>query len=121
MAIPSQTALARARSCLRVEREALAATARRLDASFVATARAVDRALAAGGKLIFTGVGKRSTVSDAYIVEDGVKTVSFPSNKPPPIHDSPLVTTIHNMGMHSGLLPIKASSGLFQSTRIDIT
>ena len=40
------------RSCLRVEREALAATARRLDASFVATARAVDRALAAGGKLV---------------------------------------------------------------------
>ena len=63
MAIPSQTALARARSCLRVEREALAATARRLDASFVATARAVERALAAGGKLIFTGIGKNAPIA----------------------------------------------------------
>ena len=63
MAIPSQTALARARSCLRVEREALAATARRLDASFVTTARAVERALAEGSKLIFTGVGKNAPVA----------------------------------------------------------
>ena len=63
MAIPSQTALARARSCLRVEREALAATGRRLDASFVATARAVERVIAAGGKLIFTGVGKNAPVA----------------------------------------------------------
>jgi arabinose-5-phosphate isomerase len=63
MAISSRTALARARSCLRVEREALAATGRRLDASFVATARAVERALAAGGKLIFTGVGKNAPVA----------------------------------------------------------
>ncbi len=63
MAITSRTALARARSCLRVEREALAATGRRLDASFVATARAVERVIAAGGKLIFTGVGKNAPVA----------------------------------------------------------
>ena len=63
MALQPKTVLARARACIRIENEALAATARGLGADFVATARAVDATRGAGRKLIFTGVGKNAPIA----------------------------------------------------------
>jgi arabinose-5-phosphate isomerase len=63
MALHPKTVLSRARSCIRIEREALAETARRLGPEFVATARAVEEVGAAGGKLIFSGVGKNAPIA----------------------------------------------------------
>lgn len=63
MAIAPKSALARARRCFRIEGDALAATARGLDGKFVATARAVEATVAAGGKLVFTGVGKSAHIA----------------------------------------------------------
>jgi arabinose-5-phosphate isomerase len=63
MALQSKTALARARACIRLETEALTATARGLDEAFVATARAVEATIAAGRKLIFSGVGKSAHIA----------------------------------------------------------
>lgn len=63
MALQSKSVLARARACIRIERAALEKTARNLGREFVATARAVDAASAAGGKLIFTGVGKSAHIA----------------------------------------------------------
>ena len=63
MAIAPKTALARARKCIRIEREALDATARSLGAEFVDTVRAVEATVAAGGKLLFSGVGKAAHIA----------------------------------------------------------
>ncbi len=63
MALASKPALARARACIRIEREALRATALGLGKEFVATARAVEAAIAAGGKLVFSGVGKSAHIA----------------------------------------------------------
>src|SRR5580658_2194866 len=63
MSIHPKSALARARLCLRIEREAMAATARGLGADFVATARAVDAVATAGGKIVFSGVGKSAHIA----------------------------------------------------------
>lgn len=63
MALQPKTALARARACIRIETAALAETARGLGAEFVATARAVEAVNAAGGKLIFSGVGKSAHIA----------------------------------------------------------
>lgn len=63
MALQPKTALARARACIRTETAALTETARGLGAEFVATARAVEAVTAAGGKLIFSGVGKSSHIA----------------------------------------------------------
>src|SRR5476649_1832497 len=63
MALQPKTALARARACIRIESAALAETARSLGAEFVATARAVETANAAGHKLIFSGVGKSASIA----------------------------------------------------------
>jgi arabinose-5-phosphate isomerase len=63
MAIVPKSALARARRCLRIESDAIAATAKTLGADFVATARAVEATAAAGGKLIFSGVGKSAPIA----------------------------------------------------------
>jgi arabinose-5-phosphate isomerase len=63
MALQPKSVLARARECIRIETKALAATARSLGHEFVATARAVDAVSAAGGKLIFTGVGKNAPIA----------------------------------------------------------
>ena len=63
MAIASKSALARARRCFRIEGDALAATARGLDRRFIATARAVEATVVAGGKLIFSGVGKSAHIA----------------------------------------------------------
>lgn len=63
MALATKSVLARARSCIRIEQNALTETARRLGAEFVATARAVEATAAAGRKLIFTGVGKNAPIA----------------------------------------------------------
>ena len=63
MALHPQNALARARACIRIETAALVETAKGLGPEFVATARAVDTVSAAGGKLIFTGVGKSAHIA----------------------------------------------------------
>ena len=63
MALSSKTALTRARACIKLESAALAATAKSLGADFVATARAVEATVAAGRKLIFSGVGKSAHIA----------------------------------------------------------
>src|SRR5580692_2323521 len=63
MALAAKSALARARACIRIEQAALGATARGLGQEFVATARAVEATIAAGGKLIFSGVGKSAPIA----------------------------------------------------------
>ncbi|MGA2693371.1 MAG: KpsF/GutQ family sugar-phosphate isomerase [Opitutaceae bacterium] len=63
MAITPKTAIARARQCIRIECEALEDTSRGLGAEFVATARAVEATIAAGGKLVFSGVGKSAHIA----------------------------------------------------------
>jgi len=63
MAIAPKSALARARQCIRIECDALVATSRGLGAEFIATARAVEATAKAGGKLVFSGVGKSAHVA----------------------------------------------------------
>jgi arabinose-5-phosphate isomerase len=63
MALSSKTVLARARACIALESAALAATAKGLDAEFVATARMIAATVAAGRKLIFSGVGKSAHIA----------------------------------------------------------
>ncbi|MES1166542.1 MAG: KpsF/GutQ family sugar-phosphate isomerase [Pseudomonadota bacterium] len=63
MALAPKSALARARACLRIESEAIAATSRQLGPDFIAVARAVEATIAAGRKLIFTGVGKSAHIA----------------------------------------------------------
>src|SRR5580698_7845448 len=63
MALAAKSALTRARACIRIEQAALGATARGLGKEFVATARAVEATIAAGGKLIFSGVGKSAHIA----------------------------------------------------------
>lgn len=64
MPLPDKTILAQARLCLGIEQEALAATAKVLDAEFVAVVRAVEAAVAAGHKVIFSGVGKNAHIAE---------------------------------------------------------
>jgi arabinose-5-phosphate isomerase len=63
MALENKTALARARACIRIEMEALEATAKSLGTEFVATANAVEATRVAGGKLIFSGIGKSAHIA----------------------------------------------------------
>jgi arabinose-5-phosphate isomerase len=63
MALAPKSALARARACLRIETEAINATARHLGPDFVTVARAVEATIAAGRKLIFSGVGKSAHIA----------------------------------------------------------
>ncbi len=63
MVLQPKSILARARHCIRIEGEALAETAKALGSEFVDTVRAVETAVAAGNKLIFTGVGKSAHVA----------------------------------------------------------
>jgi arabinose-5-phosphate isomerase len=64
MPLSDKSLLARARECLAIEREALAATAAVLDREFVRTVRAVEAAVAGGHKLIFSGVGKSAHIAE---------------------------------------------------------
>lgn len=63
MALDSKSALARARACIGIETEALQETARKLGPEFISTARAVEAAIRAGRKLIFSGVGKSAHIA----------------------------------------------------------
>ncbi len=67
MAITPKTALQRARACLEIEQEALAATASSLDRRFVAAARAIESATGEGGKLICSGVGKSAHIAQKLV------------------------------------------------------
>ncbi len=64
MPLSDQTVLAQARQCLAIERAALEATAKILDREFVAAVRAVEAAVAAGHKVIFSGVGKNAHIAE---------------------------------------------------------
>lgn len=60
---PDSTAiLNQARACLQLEAQALMLTAESLDAEFVQAVESISRTIVAGGKLIFTGVGKNVPV-----------------------------------------------------------
>jgi arabinose-5-phosphate isomerase len=63
MPAKDQTLLKQARRCLAIEREALDATAAALSGEFVRAVRAVEAALDAGGKVIFSGVGKNAHIA----------------------------------------------------------
>jgi arabinose-5-phosphate isomerase len=63
MALDTASILDRARACIRLETEALTATADALGEEFVATVRAVEATVAAGHKLIFSGVGKSANIA----------------------------------------------------------
>ena len=63
MAIEAKSALARARRCIKIETEALAATSRALGADFVATAQAVRATVERRSKLVFSGVGKSAHIA----------------------------------------------------------
>jgi len=63
MPLPTKTVLARARACIKVEMNALAATADSLDESFSGAARMVEECAGGGGKLIFSGVGKSAHIA----------------------------------------------------------
>ncbi|MBA3849703.1 MAG: KpsF/GutQ family sugar-phosphate isomerase [Opitutus sp.] len=63
MPLDAATILAKARHCLAIEREALDATAGVLNEDFVSTVRAVEATLAAGRKLVFSGVGKSAHIA----------------------------------------------------------
>jgi arabinose-5-phosphate isomerase len=63
MPLDAATLLAKARQCLVIERQALDATAKGLDRSFVAVVQAVEKTLNGGGKVIFSGVGKNAHIA----------------------------------------------------------
>lgn len=63
MALQPKSILARARACIRIEEDALTETAKRIGPEFVETFNAVQSAVAAGRKLIFTGVGKSAHIA----------------------------------------------------------
>jgi arabinose-5-phosphate isomerase len=67
MALDSKTALSRARACIKIEQEALAATSRGLDEKFVKVARAAQATNKAGRKLIFTGIGKSAHIANKLV------------------------------------------------------
>jgi arabinose-5-phosphate isomerase len=67
MPIDPKTALARARACIRTEMDALASTAKHLGPEFVETARLIEAAITAGGKLIFTGIGKSAHIAHKLV------------------------------------------------------
>lgn len=59
----SEVLLTRARQCLALEAAALEATARSLDESFPAVVRLLLERLEAGGRLLFTGIGKNVPIA----------------------------------------------------------
>ena len=67
MAFDSKTTLSRARVAIKIEQEALTATARGLDEKFVAVARSVHATNTAGRKLIFTGIGKSAHIANKLV------------------------------------------------------
>ncbi|HQF38799.1 MAG TPA: KpsF/GutQ family sugar-phosphate isomerase [Opitutaceae bacterium] len=67
MSPDAATVLAQARTCLATESAALTATAAALDERFVAAFRAVERTVAAGRKLILSGVGKSAHIAEKIV------------------------------------------------------
>ncbi len=67
MAIAPKSALKRARACLALEQDAIAATAAALDRSFVAVAQAIEQGAQAGAKLICSGVGKSAHIAQKLV------------------------------------------------------
>ncbi|HEU5078179.1 MAG TPA: KpsF/GutQ family sugar-phosphate isomerase [Opitutaceae bacterium] len=67
MALDPKSALSRARACIRIEMDALDATAKGLDREFVAVAEAIDQAIRSGKKLIFSGVGKSAHIAKKLV------------------------------------------------------
>jgi arabinose-5-phosphate isomerase len=67
MSLDAPTALAKARACLEIESTAINATAAALDERFVRVLRAVEETLAAGRKLIFSGVGKSAHIAQKIV------------------------------------------------------
>jgi arabinose-5-phosphate isomerase len=67
MALDSKSALARARSCIRIEMEALEATAKGLNGDFLDAATAIHAAVEAGQKIIFSGVGKSAHIAQKLV------------------------------------------------------
>ncbi|MFT3783892.1 MAG: KpsF/GutQ family sugar-phosphate isomerase [Nibricoccus sp.] len=67
MALNPQTTLERARACIRIETDALEATAKNLDENFVRVAEAVEKTTTRGGKLIFSGVGKSAHIAQKLV------------------------------------------------------
>jgi arabinose-5-phosphate isomerase len=67
MALAPKSALARARACIRIEMDALAASAKALDAEFVQVAQTIDTAARSGAKLIFCGVGKSAHIAQKLV------------------------------------------------------
>src|SRR5688572_29703920 len=63
MALDPKSVLSLARACIRIGTDALTATAKGLDQEFVNTVRAVASMTAAGGKLVFSGVGKSAHIA----------------------------------------------------------
>ncbi|MGC4074965.1 MAG: KpsF/GutQ family sugar-phosphate isomerase [Nibricoccus sp.] len=63
MALETKTVIARARACIRIETDALVATAKNLGEDFAVVARAVEATRASGGKLIFSGIGKSAHIA----------------------------------------------------------
>jgi arabinose-5-phosphate isomerase len=63
MALDPKSVLSLARACIRIENDALTATAKSLDREFVETVRAVASVSDAGHKLIFSGVGKSAHIA----------------------------------------------------------
>ncbi|PTY06281.1 KpsF/GutQ family sugar-phosphate isomerase [Opitutaceae bacterium EW11] len=67
MALEPKSALTRARACIRIEMDALDATAKGLGEEFVEAAAAIEAAITAGRKLIFSGVGKSAHVGEKLV------------------------------------------------------
>lgn len=63
MALSRKTALMRARACLRIEMDALEATAKSLDKAFLDVVDAVESTVSSGRKLVFSGIGKSAHVA----------------------------------------------------------
>ncbi len=63
MALETKTVIARARACIRIEMDALEATAKHLGDEFVASAREIEAMRGRGGKLIFSGIGKSAHIA----------------------------------------------------------
>ena len=67
MAIAPKSALKRARTCLAIEAEAIAATSQSLDKAFVEVARTIEKNATKGAKLICTGVGKSAHIAQKLV------------------------------------------------------
>jgi len=63
MSVAPKTALARARACIRIEQQALAATAAGLDQAFVDVVQVIEGAIQQRAKVICSGVGKSAHIA----------------------------------------------------------